>query len=165
MVCAVGSSPDGRQTSDSGSTADKPCGEFTSVLFPYLEDEASNTYHIACIELNELIWKVLEMVLSDAGTRPAQACVPKTVVLFSHWMTELVFSHQCPALCDPVDCSLPGSSVRGVSQARILEWVAVPSPGDLPNPGTQPMSSQWQAGSLPLSLQGSPASNYLSLFP
>ena len=31
------------------------------------------------------------------------------------------------ALCDPVDCSLSGSSVHGVSQARILEWVAMPS--------------------------------------
>ena len=32
----------------------------------------------------------------------------------------------CPALCDPVDCSLPGSSVQGILQARILEWVVVP---------------------------------------
>ena len=31
----------------------------------------------------------------------------------------------CPTLCGPVDCSLPGSSVHGVLQARILEWVAV----------------------------------------
>ena len=32
---------------------------------------------------------------------------------------------QCLTLCDPVDSSLPGSSVHGISQARILEWVAV----------------------------------------
>ena len=31
----------------------------------------------------------------------------------------------CPSLCDPMDCSLPGSSVHGIFQARILEWVAV----------------------------------------
>ena len=30
-----------------------------------------------------------------------------------------------PTLCDPKDCSLPGSSVRGILQARILEWVAI----------------------------------------
>ena len=36
--------------------------------------------------------------------------------------------------CDPMDCSLPGSSVRGISQARILEWVATLFPGDLSNP-------------------------------
>ena len=29
----------------------------------------------------------------------------------------------CPTLCDPMDCSLPGSSIRGILQARILEWV------------------------------------------
>ena len=32
----------------------------------------------------------------------------------------------CPTLCDPMDCSPPGSSVRGVLQARTLEWVAIP---------------------------------------
>ena len=31
----------------------------------------------------------------------------------------------CPTLCDPVDCSLPGSSVRGIFQARVLEWVSI----------------------------------------
>ena len=31
-----------------------------------------------------------------------------------------------PTLCDPLDCSLPGSSVHGISQARVLEWVAIP---------------------------------------
>ena len=33
----------------------------------------------------------------------------------------------CPTLCDPMDCSLPGSSVHGILQARILEWDTVPS--------------------------------------
>ena len=38
----------------------------------------------------------------------------------------LVLSYQsCPTLCDPVNCSLPGSSVHGIFQARILEWVAI----------------------------------------
>ena len=32
-----------------------------------------------------------------------------------------------PTLCDPIDCSPPGSSVHGIFQARILEWVAMPS--------------------------------------
>ena len=32
---------------------------------------------------------------------------------------------RCPALCNPMDCSLPGSSVHGIFQARILEWVAI----------------------------------------
>ena len=33
----------------------------------------------------------------------------------------------CPTLCDPMDWSLPGSSVHGILQARILEWIAKPS--------------------------------------
>ena len=31
----------------------------------------------------------------------------------------------CPTLCDPMDCSLPGPSVHGICQARVLEWVAI----------------------------------------
>ena len=34
-------------------------------------------------------------------------------------------ARSCPTLCDPIDCSLPGSSVRGLFQARVLEWVAI----------------------------------------
>ena len=34
-------------------------------------------------------------------------------------------AYLCPTLCDPMDCSPPGSSVRRISQARILEWVAI----------------------------------------
>ena len=44
-----------------------------------------------------------------------------------------------PTLCDPMDCSLPGSYVHGIFQARLLEWVAM-SPGNLPDPGIKPMS-------------------------
>ena len=47
-------------------------------------------------------------------------------------------TQSCPTLCDPMDCSLLGSSVHGILQARILEWVAFPSPGHLPNPGSNP---------------------------
>ena len=43
-------------------------------------------------------------------------------------------------LRNPMDCSPPGCSVHGISQARILEWVAISSPGDLPNPGIEPVS-------------------------
>ena len=35
-------------------------------------------------------------------------------------------SKLCPTLCDPMDCSPPGSSVREILQASILEWVAIP---------------------------------------
>ena len=50
-----------------------------------------------------------------------------------------LLAQSCLTLCDPVACDPPGSSVHGISQARIQEWVAVPSPGDVPDPGPEPM--------------------------
>ena len=61
----------------------------------------------------------------------------------------------CLTLCDPMDCSPPSSSVREILQARILEWVAVSSSGDLPNPGITPCLSRL-VGSLPLVPPGKP---------
>ena len=37
-------------------------------------------------------------------------------------------AQSCPTLSDPMDCSPPGSSVHGIFQARVLEWVPLPSP-------------------------------------
>ena len=49
-----------------------------------------------------------------------------------------------------MDCSPPGSSVPGILQARILEWVTpCPTLGDLPNPGIEPRSPALQVDSLP----------------
>ena len=42
--------------------------------------------------------------------------------------------------CDPMGCILPGPSVHGISQARLMERVPFPSPGDLPDPGMEPVS-------------------------
>ena len=41
------------------------------------------------------------------------------------WVCVLV-SQSCPTLCNPMDCSPPGSSVHGILQVRILEWVTIP---------------------------------------
>ena len=48
----------------------------------------------------------------------------------------------------------------GIPQARILEWVAYPFPGDLPNPGTKPGSPALQADSLLAELPGKPSCYY-----
>ena len=69
------------------------------------------------------------------------ACMLSHVLLFS----------------DPMDCSPPGSSVHGIFQARILEWMVISSSGDLPHPGIKPMSlvsPALQAGYLPMALPG-----------
>ena len=47
-------------------------------------------------------------------------------------------------------------TVHGILQARILKWVAFPSPGDLPNPGIKPGSHALQADSLLTELSGKP---------
>ena len=62
----------------------------------------------------------------------------------------------CPTLCDPLDCNLPGSSVHGLAQARILEW-------DLPAPRFELASPALQADSLSLSHLGSPCLIFQSL--
>ena len=44
----------------------------------------------------------------------------------------------CLTLCNSVDCSLPGSSIHGILQGRILEWAAISFSRDLPDPGIEP---------------------------
>ena len=70
----------------------------------------------------------------------------------NHWTTREVY------LCSLKSNSLPplGSSVHGIFQPRILEWTAIPSPGDLPDPRIEPVSPALQADSLPLCHRGSP---------
>ena len=50
----------------------------------------------------------------------------------------------------------PGSSVHGILQARMLEWLAIPFFRDLPNPGIKPGSPTLQADSLPSESPGDP---------
>ena len=50
---------------------------------------------------------------------------PAEWLVYSHYSS--MCAQLCPALCEPMDCSPPGSSVRGIFQARILEWVAISS--------------------------------------
>ena len=49
-------------------------------------------------------------------------------------------SQSCLNLCDPTDCSLPGFSVQRISQARILDWVAISSSRDIPALGIKLVS-------------------------
>ena len=83
-----------------------------------------------------------------------------------HWALVLVkLSDSCmcskslhlrPTLCKPMDYSPPGSSVHGIFQARILEWVVIPFSNELPNPEIKPRSPALQADSLPSMPPGKP---------
>ena len=55
----------------------------------------------------------------------------------------------CPTLCNPTDCSPPGSSIHGISQVRILEWIAISFSRGLPDPGIKVGSPALKADSLP----------------
>ena len=79
------------------------------------------------------------------------------------WRTGLagksaVCAQSCLTLCNPMDSNLPGSSVHGISQARILKWVVISSPGNIPDSEIKPTSLallHWQVDSLPLCYLGS----------
>ena len=55
--------------------------------------------------------------------------------------------------CDPMNCSLPGFSVHGILQA-VLEWDAISSSGELPDPGIEPRSPTLQADASPTEVCG-----------
>ena len=65
----------------------------------------------------------------------------------------------CLTLCDPVDCSLPGSSVHGMNSPgqEYWSWLPFPSQGDLPEPGIELGSPALQADSLPSKQPGKPS--------
>ena len=69
---------------------------------------------------------------------------PKIEKLYKSEIVQL-----CPTLSDPMDCSPPGSSIHGIFQARVLEWVAISFSRDLPNPGIELGSPILQADTLP----------------
>ena len=69
---------------------------------------------------------------------------------------KMLVTQSYPTLCNPVDCNPPDSSVHGILQTRILEWVAIPFSVDLPNPGVEPTSLALQEDSLPSEAPGKP---------
>ena len=75
------------------------------------------------------------------------------LLLFSRW-SESEVAQSCPTVCDPMDCSLSGSFIHDIFQARVLERVAISFSRDVPNPGIKPRSLELQADALPSELPG-----------
>ena len=71
---------------------------------------------------------------------------------------KVLVAQSCPALCDPMDCSLPGSSLHGISRQEYWSGQPFTSPGDLPNPGIEPRSPTLWADSLLSEPPGKPKS-------
>ena len=69
---------------------------------------------------------------------------------YVQWLwSEVKVAQSCSIPCDAMDCSLPGSTVHGIFQARILEWVAIPFSGGSSHPKDGNWLSHIQADSLP----------------
>ena len=62
---------------------------------------------------------------------------------------KVLVTQSCPTLCNPVNCSPPGSSVMEFSREKYWSGLLFPSPGGLPNPGIKPGSPVLKADSLP----------------
>ena len=69
--------------------------------------------------------------------------LPSWLLITSSYYPGCMQAPLCPTLCNPMDCVAcqAWSSVHGISQTWVLEWVVIPSSGDLPNPGIEPASS------------------------
>ena len=84
----------------------------------------------------------------DRFTRKKSMCFVCMGKLLIFCVVFYVHTRSRLTLFGPTDCSPPGSSVHGILQARMLEWVAISSSRDLPNPGIEPRSPALQVDSL-----------------
>ena len=71
------------------------------------------------LENTSLVWD------SNKGESFLQYKTSQCTVLNCQCISGGEVTQSCPTLCDPMDCSLPGSSLHGILQARVLEWVAI----------------------------------------
>ena len=84
----------------------------------------------------EILWTKEPGGLQSMGSQRVRHDWVISLLLFAFtYSWERVCAQSCLTLFEPGDCSLPGSSVHGIIMARILEWVAIASSGDFPNPG------------------------------
>ena len=73
-------------------------------------------------EMVQLLWRMVWQFfkkLIEVQNDPEIPSAPRYITTWSE------VTQSCPTLCDPIDCSPPGSSVHGILQARILEWVSI----------------------------------------
>ena len=82
-------------------------------LIPFMRTLPSRLNHLPKVSPPNIILWIRFQHMNFEKTHAFSLQVPSEV------------AQSCPTLCDPMDCSLPGSSVHGIFQARILEWVAI----------------------------------------
>ena len=101
-----------------------------SFLKPWADNGSTNQYSCQLFygwEWHPLCHPISKMHIVGEG--PGET--PSSLRCLSYLINKLAHRHKvnvtqsCPTLCDPMDCGLPGSSVHGIFQARILEWVTI----------------------------------------
>ena len=111
-------------------------------------------FYLFCSSLNNLLLRSYNQLIYEFSGFLIKSCSMNLFALYVCSVAQL-----CLTLCNPMDCCQLGSSVHGILQARILEWLPFPPPGDLPNLGIYLQLLDilhFQADSLPLSHLGSP---------
>ena len=71
-----------------------------------------------------MLWRILFITLHSIFSMKLRRSTGSNIILFNMKVKVLV-AQSCPIPCNPIDCSTPGSSIHGIFQARILEWVAI----------------------------------------
>ena len=100
------------------------------------------------------VWGTMDTCICMAESL---CCPPETVTTLLISYVLRLDSQSCPTLCNPMDCSPPGSSVHGIFQARMLEQVAISYSRGFSWPKDRNWSLlDWQADSLPLAPPGKP---------
>ena len=76
-----------------------------------------------CKLMYSITWMILKWIMLKVGEGGGVRNWESGIYIYTPKWSEVTQS--CPTLCDPMNCSPPGSSVHGIFQARILEWVAI----------------------------------------
>ena len=86
-----------------------------------------STWEARSLELIYFVYMTLHICRTATPLFPYPQPLLTTILLSASMKAKALVIQLCPTLCDPMDCSLPGSFVHGILQARILKWVAMPS--------------------------------------
>ena len=111
----------------------------------YVPEKVKMTQKMAAYYLRMRLKKIHAMHFSSPQVRHTSetTCsdsVPDPVGNLTSNLVNGEVAQLCLTLCDPMDCSLPGSSVHGIFQTMVLEWIAISFSRDLPKPGIKPGS-------------------------
>ena len=95
------------------------------VLFPVFRKKMPTFKRLYFLFIFLAVCTACGILLPGPGMKPAPPPVKAQSLKHRTYQSENDVTQLCLTLCDPMDCSLPGSSVYGIFQARILEWVAI----------------------------------------